>query len=101
MHECDMLKTRLPERAMRVTTWLHTTAPRASAPWTAVWHDPDGDGGPSLSLEWLHFWPGPTTPGGLAEAHEAIVAQVERGLVPAQCQDEEEGQHAQLADAQI
>src|SRR4051812_2127292 len=81
--ERDMLKTTVPERDMSVVTTLR--APRArlarpehDAPWTAVW------AGERTRLVWLHFWPGPTTPGGLAEAHEHVVAQVRTGQVPAQ-----------------
>lgn len=81
--ERDMLRTRVPERDMSVTTFLHasTFAPRGQ-PWTAVWC------GTPPALVWLHFWRGATTPGGLAEAHDHILAQVQRGEIPDQASGE-------------
>jgi hypothetical protein len=45
--------------------------------WTAVW------AADRSALLWLRMYDGPTTPGGLAEAHEHVVDTLRRGALPA------------------
>lgn len=68
---CGMLTTRIDARDSSVTTCLG-----ARRPWVAVWQ------GPAPACVFLRFYEGRTTPGGLAEAHQAIVAQVREGTLP-------------------
>jgi hypothetical protein len=74
--EREMLKTRIDERDMSVTTFLNQGRLLRHA-WTAVWS------GPHEAMVWLHFWQGRTMLGGRAEAHEAVVSQVKAGTLPA------------------
>jgi hypothetical protein len=76
--EREMLKTRIEERGMDVTTFLNQ-GHRLRHAWTAVWLGPHE----VEAMVWLHFWQGPTTLGGLAEAHESVVSQVRSGQIRA------------------
>jgi hypothetical protein len=73
--ERDVLKTRIAERDVDVITRLQTPWHPERRPSTAVWTLG------RTQLLWLRVYEGPTTAGGLEEAHNSVVQQLRRGAL--------------------
>lgn len=78
--EHGLLKTTIEECDMCIRTAVEDRArtPHSGRAWTTVL----AGRGLCAAVVWAHVYAEPTTPGGLEEAHNSIVAQVRAGTLP-------------------